>query len=219
MTTEFQGQVEYPDSFEPRCACMLLLDTSGSMGGDPIRELNDGIRLFAEEIKKDPLTRLRLEVAVTTFGPVNLTQSFIAADEFTAPQLSANGGTPMGEAINRALDEVEKRKQYYLSHNLEYYRPWTILMTDGAPTDSWKASADRITQLENGKNLIFFAIGVENADMNILNQISVKREALKLKGLSFAEFFLWLSNSLNRVSQSIPGDSVPLESPRGWAEV
>jgi len=44
-------QVPFPDAPifenpEPRCPCLLLLDTSGSMMGEPIRELNDGLVVF-----------------------------------------------------------------------------------------------------------------------------------------------------------------------------
>ena len=42
------GSESFADNPEPRCPCVLLLDTSGSMAGQPIRELNDGIQAFKQ---------------------------------------------------------------------------------------------------------------------------------------------------------------------------
>jgi len=71
---------------------------------------------------------------------------------------------------------------------------------------------------EASKSFAFFAVGVENANMETLKQISV-REPLKLKGLMFRELFVWLSSSMRAISSSTPGDTVPLAPPSGWTEV
>jgi uncharacterized protein YegL len=195
---------------DPRCACVLLLDTSGSMNGKPITELNQGLRTFQTDLAEDPLASRRVEIAIVTFGDggVTKTQDFVTVDRLTPPELSADGKTPMGEAINLGLDLVERRKADYKESGISYYQPWVLLITDGAPTDEWKAAAQRVQSETGARKLTFFAVGVRNADMNVLSQITPR--TLKLDGLRFNDLFVWLSQSQKRVSGSKPGDQTAL---------
>jgi uncharacterized protein YegL len=102
MSNEFEqvpfAGAEFAENPEPRCACVLLLDTSGSMGGAPIAELNAGLIEFQSELQVDGLASKRVEICILTFGPVHVATEFTSAKTFVAPHLVAAGVTPMGEA-------------------------------------------------------------------------------------------------------------------------
>ena len=75
---------------------------------------------------------------------------------------------------------------------------------------------------EDAKSFVFFAVGVEGANYDILQQIAQRNRPLHLRGLRFRDMFRWLSNSLSRVSHSTPGDRVEIEppvTPYGWASI
>ena len=212
------GTTEFADNPEPRCPCLLLLDVSGSMQGQPITELNAGLTTFKDELAADALAMKRVEVGIVTFGPVQIALPFQGAASFYPPALTAQGDTPMGAAIKQGLDLVRQRKDEYRANGISYCRPWVFLITDGGPTDEWQSAAAAVREGEASKSFAFFAIGVQGANMDTLQQISV-REPLRLDGLRFRDLFSWLSISLRSVSRSTPGTEVPLQSPQGWASV
>ncbi len=217
-----EDAVEFAENPEPRCPCVLLLDISGSMQGEAINALNEGLKTFKEELNRDNLAKKRVEVAILTFNSdVNIVQDFITADQFEPPTLKAQGLTVMGSAIHKGLDMVSSRKAQYSANGVAYYRPWVFLITDGEPQgepDSLiEQAAQRIREDEDNKRVAFFAVGVEGANMTRLSQLT-SRSPLKLVGLNFQEMFIWLSASMQRVSQSRMDEQIPLPPP-GWGIV
>lgn len=219
--------VSFAENPEPRCPCLLLLDISGSMQGNPINELQEGIVVYKDELYTDELAKKRVEVSIVTFGgQVNVAHTFSTIDQFMPPQLTANGETPMGQAVVTGLNMLEERKKEYQQNGIKYFRPWVFLITDGGPTDAnlpiWAEAKERVRKGEEQKAFSFFAVGVEGANFEMLTQLSASRAPLKLKGLKFRDLFQWLSNSQQQVSRSKPGENVALENPTGptgWAQV
>ncbi len=213
---------EFVENAEPRCPCLLLLDTSTSMHGRPMAELNEGLRTFKAELMSDAMATQRVEVGIVTFGPVRVHTQFQTADAFTPPTLEADGDTPLGAAIDQALDLLDARKRAYKEAGISYYRPWVFLITDGAPTDEWRRAAARVREGDSSgrKAFSFFAVAVEGAEIATLTDICApERPPLKLQGLRFRELFRWLSSSLGGVAKSQPGQTVALPAPTGWLSV
>lgn len=207
---------ELTDNTSQRTACVLVLDCSGSMDGEPIKQLNDGVKVLEEDIKKDPEARTRVQIKVISLGEsVEVLTDWTDAIDFTAPELSTSGLTPLGQAMNEALDTIEDQKMNYKSNGISYTRPWLILFTDGAPTDDWRSAATRCRQAVDDGKIIFFPIAVDGADTEVLKQFnSDKKGIMKLSSVNnFKECFQWLSGSIQSASASAPGDKLQLQPP------
>jgi uncharacterized protein YegL len=220
LVIRMEELVSNPTARVPVCLC---LDTSGSMNGTPIKELNEGVRTFIDELKKDEVAKYSAEVCVVTFGDHPKTElDFASLMSQNIPTLGAYGNTPMGKGVELALDLLDKRKREYAEAGVDYYQPWLVLMTDGVPTDSIDDAVKRTLELINNRKLTIFPIAIgSSADMSVLKMFSPARTPLRLNGLNFSDFFSWLSKSVSRVSQSIPGQEVPLdeEGIKGWASL
>ncbi|MEA5597595.1 vWA domain-containing protein [Rivularia sp. UHCC 0363] len=221
-TLRLDEVVDFAENPEPRCPCVLLLDTSGSMQGAPIDALNQGLLSFKDELTKNPLASRRVEVSIVTFDSnINVVQDFVTADQFTPPILTAQGLTTMGAGIHKSLDLIQERKAQYRSNGVAYYRPWIFMITDGEPQgepdEAIDQASSRLQSDESNKRVAFFSVGVENANMMRLSQLTV-RTPLKLNGLNFVEMFVWLSASMSAVSHSKVDEQVALP-PIGWGSV
>ena len=210
---KYDFSAEAAQNYEQKCLCVLVLDVSGSMRGKPIDELNKGLQDFYNEIADDVTTSQKLEVSLITFNHIVKTiQEPALVENFTMPTLSAMGSTAMVNAVNEAIDEVEDRKNWYKDTGQTYYRPWIILMTDGEPDEDQDvdALAARIKKETEGKHFEFLPIGVEDANMTILEKIKGNIHPMKLQGTKFSSFFKWLSASMDTITKAKEGEQVDL---------
>jgi len=223
--SELEKSLEFAENPDPRCACTLLLDTSGSMNGAKIDALNEGLQIFKNELIQDDLASRRVEVAIVTFdSQINVIQDFVTADAFEPPRLTAQGQTFMGTGIKKALDMVNERKKLYRENGVAYFRPWVFMITDGQPEGEAgyiiEQASQRVKDDEEKKRVAFFAVGVEGANMDRLRSITAQdRPPVKLDGLKFRDMFVWLSKSMEVTSRSNPDDKqIALPAP-GWTNV
>jgi uncharacterized protein YegL len=217
----FEGQS--PDNYEQKCLCVLVLDVSGSMSGQPIEELNRGLQDFKREVLLDTVASQRLEVSIVTFdSSARCIQEPSLIENFEMPKLYPTGSTKLVDGVHKALEIVESRKQWYKSTGQNYYRPIVVLFTDGEPDaeqDVIGLSADVRNAVAN-KKFIFWAIGTSGYNHNKLAQISpIETPPIPLNGLAFSEFFKWLSNSIGIITKSKEGEMLALPAPSGWAQI
>lgn len=203
--------LRYKDNNSQRTPCVLVLDGSQSMDGQPIAELNRGLGLLESELKEDVMARSRVRILVIRVGGAPATLGdWTDAIDFAAPTIEAYGNTPLGAGMDLALQSVDEEKRRLDAAGISSTRPWIFMISDGAPTDpGWEAAAARCVQAEDGKRVAVFPIGVSGADLAALGQFS-RRGAAMLDGLRFADFFLWLSRSVSSASQSGPDQDVQL---------
>jgi uncharacterized protein YegL len=206
---------------ERHVACVFLLDTSGSMTvNNAIGKLNEGLRTFKEQTVNDTTfdehTKACIDIALISFGPnATLLQDFVPTSSMEPPLLSANGGTPMGEALDMALDLIEQQKARYNELGTPYFRPWVFCITDGEPNDNYQAAAQRLKNMESTKKVLGYCVGVENFNRNVMTTIFDPERIFELKNLNFPALFKFVSSSLASVRNSDPnaGNSVAVDAP------
>lgn len=224
---------ESAQNLEQKCLCVLVLDVSGSMRGEKLDSLNQGVRDFFTQIQTAdgvPESLIdQLEIAIMQYDQdvTILRDPKLLEDNEEPPTLTERGSvTETVVAIEEAIKLVEDRKAFYKSTGQAYYRPWIIVMTDGKPygNRASEADIDAIAQRvameadpKTGKKYMIMGIGVgKDVDMETLKKMTAGR-AMALEGLKFGAFFEWLSASLSVVASSKEGDKIDIsEGASNW---
>jgi uncharacterized protein YegL len=210
---------EEPQNYDQKCPVVFVIDRSGSMSGKPIDECNKGLSIFESEVPKDATCKARLDIAVVSFGSDTVIErDFGLIEQTPMPQLRISGSTKMVDALNVGIDMLEKRKMWYRETGQNFYRPYLILITDGAPDGGQDVPgvAAKLKALAAGKHLNFWPIAVQGANMAVMQQLSTfvkdgeagngSLPPMMLDGVEFVKLFKFLSNSFTKITNSKPGD-------------
>jgi len=216
-------QAETPDNYEQKCLCTLVLDTSGSMEGKAIMELNRGLKEFYKAVEEDLVAATRLEVCIIGFGTqIKTIQNPSLISSFVMPELKVDGSTRLVDAVREAMIVTENRKQWYKDTGQPYYRPLIVLITDGEPDAKQDVNglSLEIRDAVSNKKFIFFGLGVDGYNHEKMKQICPpSAPPLPLAGYKFSEFFKWLSNSIGIITKSKEGESIELPPVSDWAQL
>ena len=166
----------------------LLLDVSGSMSGDPIQAVQNGVQLLQSTLRRDPYALESAFVSVVTFeSSVQQIVPLTEIAKFQAPTLSPGGGTSLGEALKVVTECAEREVTKTTAEQKGDWKPLVFLMTDGCPTDSINEGLAKFKSYKWGTVV---ACAVEGADESVLTKIT--ENVVKLANsdsASFAAFF------------------------------
>jgi uncharacterized protein YegL len=160
-----------------RLPIYVLADTSGTMEGEPIQQVQVGLKLLVDELTADPATMEVAYLSVITFGDV--AQQVVPLTElsaFTAPTITAGGGRAFGDAL-RTLEKCYDREilKYVSENEKRDFKPIVYVMTDGKPTDEWEQITDDIGKLvrDGRKYAYIVALGMGlDADEAVLRRLT-----------------------------------------------
>lgn len=187
-----------------RLPVYLVIDTSGSMNGEPIESVKNGMQILISSLKQDPHALETAYLSVITFDS-SARQVFPLTEITQLPKsldLQASGGTALGEALallsNRRDAEIVKTTPDQKGD----YKPLVFIMTDGQPTDDWQKGLNIFKQRKWGMT-ICCAAGTQ-ADTSVLQQISeVVVQLDTADQASFKAFFKWVSASITTTSRVV----------------
>ena len=210
MAEKFSAS-DFGNSTKRRLPICFCLDTSGSMMGNPIKQLNMGLSNFIASIKANDDTKSATDIAIVTFGSsVEIVMPFGKIGDNGLPEISASTTlTPIGEGILTALELLNARKEGYKELGIKYYQPWLVVITDGAPQGpnamaNMDLAIKACNELEAEDKLVVFNIGVgSSVDFEILKKLSIKREEpISVSSGDFGKLFEFLGSSSSSVVSS-----------------
>ena len=176
---------------------------------------------FKKELKEDIDASSRVQLLVIkAYGKddAEFSADWVDAMNFTAPIMEASGLSPIGKAMELALQKIEEQKCLYDSCGITSKRPWIFLISDGEPTDyGWELAAAKCREAQQNKKVVIHAVGTQGANLDKLAKFSLMAPK-RLSGLKFTEFFLWLSRSVSCISRAAPNMPDILDDIEGWHE-
>lgn len=154
----------------------LVLDTSGSMTkGNNIRTLNENLQGFLDFVRSNSKSRRIADISIVVMGGgVEVFTEYQSIDNinFEKP-FEAHGSTPMGEAMNIALDLLLDRREFYRNNEIEHYKPIILLMSDGFPTDQYQDAARRTSEMVLNKEIKLYPVGIgDEFDARMMREFS-----------------------------------------------
>ncbi|GKW11925.1 MULTISPECIES: VWA domain-containing protein [Pectobacterium] len=186
-----------------RLPVYLLLDTSGSMHGEPIEAVKNGVQTLLTTLRQDPYALETAYVSVITFD-TSARQVVPLTDllTFKSPDLVANGTTALGEALSLVAQAIEREVQKTTAETKGDWRPLVFIMTDGAPTDDWRKGVADFKSARTG--VVVACAAGQVAETKVLQEITeIVLQLDTADSNAIKAFFKWVSASISVGSQKV----------------
>lgn len=179
-----------------RLPVYLLLDTSGSMNGEPIEAVKNGVQVMTASLRTNPQAIETAYISVITFDSV-VKQIIPLTDlaSFQMAEIKAFGTTSLGEALKVVSRCIDNEVTRTTTEQKGDWKPLVFIMTDGVPTDNWQ---DGLNEFRKRKTAFVVACAAGNkADTNVLKQVTDNVVRLDTADAhSIGKFFAWVSASI-----------------------
>ncbi len=195
-----------------RLPVYLVLDTSGSMTGEPIEAVKNGLSTLLTALRSDPHALETAFLSVITFDS-DAKQVVPLTDlaSFQEPTITAQGVTSMGEALSLVSRCIEKEVKKSTPEQKGDWKPLVFFMTDGQPTDDLQRGLNEFKACKVGMVVACAAGG--GADSSVLKQITENVVMLDTADKStIAAYFKWVSSSITTSSKKVENSNVESSS-------
>lgn len=193
-----------------RLPVYLLLDTSGSMTGEPIEAVKNGVQMMMHSLRQNPQALETAYVSVITFdGEAKQIIPLTDLASFQMVDIKASSTTSLGAALSLLADKMESEIIKTTMDTKGDWKPLTFIMTDGVPTDDWQSGFNKLKTVNKG--LIVACAAGHGADDSILQQIAgaVVRMDNADSG-SIEKFFQWVTASISTTSTKVEETGIEL---------